>query len=233
MSIKSFFQRTFLFSVLTILFFSSYAWATSQQESVHPLSGRPYSGTMSVAGAAWLDRAEREDEERPDQALEIIGVHSGAVVADIGAGSGYFTLRLSNLVGPTGHVYAVDIQEGMLRIIQRKLERNQISNVSLVLGSQESSGLAEASLDLALMVDVYHELAQPQMLLQQLYLALKPGGRLALLEYRAEDPAIPILPLHKMTVADAKLEIEHEGFKLTTVKSHDLPWQHVLIFTKP
>tara|TARA_B100001123_G_scaffold356661_1_gene410443 strand:+ start:4959 stop:5660 length:702 start_codon:yes stop_codon:yes gene_type:complete len=233
MSIKSFFQRTFLFSVLIILFFSTYAWATSQQESVHPLSGRPYSGTMSVAGAAWLDRAEREEEERPDKALEIIGVPSGAVVADIGAGSGYFTLRLSNLVGPTGHVYAVDIQEGMLRIIQRKLERNQISNVSLVLGSQESSGLAEASLDLALMVDVYHELAQPQMLLQQLYLALKPGGRLALLEYRAEDPAIPILPLHKMTVADAKLEVEHEGFELTTVKSHDLPWQHVLIFTKP
>ena len=170
---QSFFQCTFLFSVLTILFFSSYAWATSQQESVHPLSGRPYSGTMSVAGAAWLDRAEREDEERPDQALEIIGVPSGAVVADIGAGSGYFTLRLSNLVGPTGHVYAVDIQEGMLRIIQRKLERNQISNVSLVLGSQESSGLAEASLDLALMVDVYHELAQPQMLLQQLLMRMK------------------------------------------------------------
>ena len=232
MPIKRFFQRTFSFSILIILFFSTYAGAASQQGSVHPLSGRPYSGTMSVAGAAWLDRAEREDEEEPDKALEIIGIASGEAVADIGAGSGYFTLRLSDLVGSTGHVYAVDIQEGMLRIIQRKLEQNRIGNVSLVLGSQGSSGLEESSLDLALMVDVYHELAEPQMLLQQLYLALKPGGRLVLLEYRAEDPAIPILPLHKMSVADAKLEVEHEGFKLTTV-NEDLPSQHVLIFTKP
>ena len=232
MPIKRFFQRTFSFSVLVILFFSAYAYAASQQERVHPLSGRPYSGTMSVAGAAWLDRAEREEEEEPGKALEIIGLASGAVVADIGAGSGYFTLRLSDLVGPTGHVYAVDIQEGMLRIIQQKLERNRISNVSLVLGSQESPGLVEASLDLVLMVDVYHELDAPQMMLRQLYLALKPGGRLVLLEYRAEDPAIPIIPLHKMSVADAKLEVEHEGFKLTRV-NEDLPWQHILIFTKP
>lgn len=232
MPIKYFSRRTFSFPVLIILFFSTYAGAASQQGSVHPLSGRPYSGTMSVLGAAWLDRAEREDEEEPDKALEIIGIASGEAVADIGAGSGYFTLRLSNLVGSTGHVYAVDIQEGMLRIIQQKLEQNQIDNVSLVLGSQGSPGLEEASLDLALMVDVYHELAEPQILLQQLYLALKPGGRLVLLEYRAEDPEIPILPLHKMSVADAKLEVEHEGFKLTTV-NEDLPSQHVLIFTKP
>ena len=191
---------------------------------------REISKVMGHQGANWLERSSRESEEHPTMVVNSLNLKLTDIVADFGSGSGFFTRKIAPLCGL---VYAVDIQEGMLRIIQRKLERNQISNVSLVLGSQESSGLAEASLDLALMVDVYHELAQPQMLLQQLYLALKPGGRLALLEYRAEDPAIPILPLHKMTVADAKLEIEHEGFKLTTVKSHDLPWQHVLIFTKP
>ena len=191
---------------------------------------REISKVMGHQGINWLERNSRESEEDPNKVVNNLDVGLTDGIADFGSGSGYFTRKIAPLCSL---VYAVDIQEGMLRIIQRKLERNQISNVSLVLGSQESSGLAEASLDLALMVDVYHELAQPQMLLQQLYLALKPGGRLALLEDRAEDPAIPILPLHKMTVADAKLEIEHEGFKLTTVKSHDLPWQHVLIFTKP
>ncbi|MBA3270522.1 MAG: class I SAM-dependent methyltransferase [Acidobacteria bacterium] len=198
----------------------------------HPLSGREYARPMGVAGAPWLERAEREVEEQPARALAIMKVMPGATVADIGAGSGYFTERLSQLVGPTGKVFATDIQQGMLDLLQQRLVRQGIGNVTLILGAPADPRLAAASIDLALMVDVYHELSAPQTVLAHIRAALKPGGRLVLLEYKGEDPSIPIMPLHKMTVAQAKLEVESEGFVLTTAES-SLPRQHVLIFTKP
>ena len=184
---------------------------------------------MGVAGAPWLERGEREDEEAPSRALQIIKVTPGSTVADIGAGSGYFTERLSKLVGPAGKVYANDIQQGMLDLLQRRIERVGLENVTLVLGAPADPKLPPASIDMALMVDVYHELADPQTMLANIRKALKPDGRLVLLEYKGEDPSVPILPLHKMTVAQAKLELEHEGFTLEHVDS-SLPRQHVLIF---
>jgi ubiquinone/menaquinone biosynthesis C-methylase UbiE len=201
-----------------------------QAPGVHPISGREYARPMGVAGAPWLDRAEREREEAPSRALAIMQVAPGSTVADIGAGSGYFTERLSRLVGPAGRVYANDLQRAMLDLLQKRVARGGLANVTLVLGEPADPKLPQAAIDLALMVDVYHELSDPQTMLANIRKALKPGGRLVLIEYKGEDPSIPILPSHKMTVAQAKLEVEHEGFELTTVNSN-LPRQHVLIFT--
>ncbi len=201
----------------------------AQVEGWHPVSGRQFANTMSADGADWLDRPEREAEEAPAKAIGLLGLTPGQTVADIGAGSGYFSLPMARLVGPTGRVYAVDIQQRMLDIIAGKLKDAALPNVTLVLGAPDDPKLPPGSLDLALMVDVYHELHAPQQVLQHLRAALKPGGRLVLLEYREEDPRVPIQRLHKMSVATAKLEVEHEGFVLRQVL-RDLPWQHVLIF---
>ncbi len=186
---------------------------------------------MGVAGAPWLDRAEREAEEQPTRALQIMQITPGLTVADIGAGSGYFTERLARLVGPTGRVFATDIQQGMIDLLKRRLSAERIQNVTVILSEPSNPRLPTGTIDLALMVDVYHELDDPQTVLGHIRTALKPGGRLVLVEYKGEDPTIPILPSHKMTVAQAKIEVEAEGFVMTTANS-SLPRQHVLIFTK-
>jgi ubiquinone/menaquinone biosynthesis C-methylase UbiE len=197
----------------------------------HPISGREYARPMGVAGAPWLDRAEREREEQPTRALQIMQIAPGMTVADIGAGSGYFTERLARLVGPTGRVFATDIQPGMIDLLKRRLSAQTIQNVSVILSEPSNPLLPDGTIDLALMVDVYHELGDPQTVLKHIRTALKPDGRLVLVEYKGEDPTIPILPSHKMTVAQAKVELEAEGFTLATAIS-SLPRQHVLIFTK-
>jgi ubiquinone/menaquinone biosynthesis C-methylase UbiE len=197
----------------------------------HPISGREYARPMGVAGAPWLDRAEREREEQPTRALQIMQIAPGMTVADIGAGSGYFTERLARLVGPTGRVFATDIQPGMIDLLKRRLSAQTIQNVSVILSEPSNPLLPAGTIDLALMVDVYHELGDPQTVLKHIRTALKPDGRLVLVEYKGEDPTIPILPSHKMTVAQAKTELEAEGFTLATAVS-SLPRQHVLIFTK-
>ena len=171
-------------------------------------------------------------EEDPDLAMRLIRVQRGSTVADLGAGSGYFTIRLARAVGAMGKVYAVDIQQGMLDLLQGAVTKAKLTNVTPVLGAVDDPRLPAQSLDLVLMVDVYHELARPQVTLGHLKEALKPGGRLVLLEYRAEDPDVPIRPEHKMTKAQVKQEVEHEGFKQSRVLD-DLPRQHVIIFTKP
>jgi ubiquinone/menaquinone biosynthesis C-methylase UbiE len=204
----------------------------AQQPGVHPVSGRVFALPMGVQGAPWLDRREREDEEDPDLAMRLIRVQRGTTVADLGAGSGYFTVRLARAVGTMGKVYAVDIQQGMLDLLQKAVARERVSNVVPVLGAVNDPRLPAGSVDLVLMVDVYHEFSQPQLMLQRIRESLKPGGRLVLLEYRAEDPDVPILPEHKMTKAQVKLEVEHEGFKQQRVYD-DLPRQHLIIFTKP
>jgi ubiquinone/menaquinone biosynthesis C-methylase UbiE len=204
---------------------------SAQQPGVHPVSGRVYAQPMGVQGAPWLERDEREDEEAPERALRILKIPKGAVVADIGAGSGYMSVRMAKIVGPQGKVYANDIQLGMLDLLRKNVEKAKLTNVVPVLGTVEDPRLPPASLDLALMVDVYHEFSQPQAMLQKLREALKPDGRLVLLEYRAEDPNVPILPAHKMTRDQVKLEIEHEGFTLKTV-NEELPRQHLFVFTR-
>jgi ubiquinone/menaquinone biosynthesis C-methylase UbiE len=202
----------------------------AQQPGVHPVSGRVYAGTMSVEGAPWLERREREREENPDLALRLLRIRDGATVADIGAGSGYMTLRLARIVGPAGRVYATDIQPGMLTLLQQNVTRAGLRNVIPVLGVQDDPRLPAGTIDLALMVDVYHELSQPQQVLRRIREALKPDGRLVLLEYRAEDPDVPIRPEHKMSKAQVKQELEHEGFRQARVFD-DLPWQHLFVFT--
>lgn len=204
---------------------------SAQQRSVHPVSGRVYAQTMSVEGAPWLERREREDEENPDLALRLLRIRNGATVADIGAGSGYYTIRLAKIVGPKGKVYASDIQSAMLTLLQQNVAKARVDNVIPVLGAIDDPKLPADSIDLAILVDVYHEFSEPQKMLQRIREALKPDGRLVLLEYRAEDPDVPILRDHKMSKAQVKQEVEHEGFKQSRVYD-DLPWQHLLIFTK-
>jgi ubiquinone/menaquinone biosynthesis C-methylase UbiE len=204
----------------------------AQQPGVHPVSGRVFALPMGVQGAPWLERREREEEENPDLAMRLIRVQRGQTVADLGAGSGYYTRRLARAVGNAGKVYAVDIQQGMLDLLQANLAREKITNVVSVLGAVDDPRLPADSVDLILLVDVYHEFGQPQTMLQRMKMALKTGGRLVLLEFRGEDPDVPIRPEHKMTKAQVKLELEHEGFKQQRVYD-DLPWQHLFIFTKP
>lgn len=221
-----------LASAVLLIAAAAAAISTAQQPGVHPVSGRVFALPMGVAGASWLDRREREDEENPDLAMRLIRVERGSAVADLGAGSGYFTVRLARAVGTAGKVYAVDIQQGMLDLLQRAVTRERLTNVIPVLSTENDPRLPEQSLDLVLMVDVYHELSSPQVTLAHLKRALKPGGRLVLLEYRAEDPDVPIRPEHKMTKAQVKLEIEHEGFRQQRVYD-DLPRQHLIVFTRP
>jgi SAM-dependent methyltransferase len=207
------------------LFFCALAWA----QNVHPVTGRKYAGVMSADGAGWLTRPEREEEEHPDEALRDIGIIKGSVVADIGAGSGAVTWRLAQLVGSGGKVYANDIQPRMLELLRQNMAQRKISNVETLLGAEDDPKLPPASVDLELLIDVYHEFSHPQEMLRHLRDALRPDGRLVLLEYRGEDPAVPIRAEHKMTVAMVKAELEPEGFRLDkTIET--LPRQHILIF---
>jgi ubiquinone/menaquinone biosynthesis C-methylase UbiE len=216
---------------LVSAFVIALAAGVAAQTGVHPLSGRRYAQTMGVEGADWLDRAERDQEEDPDRAIDVLKLPKGATVADIGAGSGYMTEKLAKRVGPMGKVYATDIQQGMIDLLSKRIAKRKLTNVTPVLSTQDDPRLPADAVDLVIMVDVYHELSQPQAMLRQLRASLKPGGRLVLLEYRKEDQDVPIRPEHKMSVADAKLEVEAEGFKLTKT-NEDPPRQHILIFTR-
>jgi SAM-dependent methyltransferase len=202
----------------------------AQSPGVHPVSGRRFAPVMGWQGAEWLERAERDDEEEPNVALSVLKIAKGSAVADIGAGSGFVTERLAARVGPTGRVYANDLQPQMLQMLAARLAKKKITNVTLVQGELDDPRLPAASVDLELMIDVYHEFSRPQAMLRRLREALKPGGRMVLLEYRKEDPSIPIKFEHKMSVAEAKMEVEAEGFTLAKV-DESLPRQHILIFT--
>ena len=194
----------------------------------HPVSGRIFAPVMGVGGAGWLERPEREDEEAPSKALDALELKPGMVVADIGAGSGYYATRIAKRIGPAGRVYATDIQPGMIDILDRRIKAEGLTNITTVLGGMDDPKLAPQSIDLAIMVDVYHELQQPQIFLQRLRETFKPNGRLVLLEFRKEDPKVPILEVHKMSVAEVKQEMEAEGFVLDKVIDV-LPWQHIIV----
>ena len=200
-------------------------------QSTHPLTGRRIAQVMGVGGADWLERPERESEENVEGALNAIVLKPGMTVAEVGAGTGYVALRMARRVGPTGKVYANDVQSEMLRLLRANAAKAGLANVATVLGSETDPKLPSGQIDLIILVDVYHEFSQPQKMLQGIRSALKPDGRLVQLEYRKEDPAVPILPDHKMSVAEAKTEVEAEGFKLGPV-IETLPRQHILIYTK-
>jgi ubiquinone/menaquinone biosynthesis C-methylase UbiE len=198
-------------------------------QAVHPLTGRPIAQVMSAAGSDWLDRPERESEEQPDKALEALALKRGMVVADVGAGSGYMSFKMAKLVGPSGKVYANDVQPEMLEKLRARARRDKIANVETVLGTETDPKLPAGGIDLILMVDVYHEFSQPQAMLDRMRESLKPGGRLVLVEYRKEDPKVPIRPEHKMSVADVRTEVEAEGYQFDQV-IEVLPRQHIIIF---
>jgi predicted methyltransferase len=207
------------------------ALAQGTRTGVHPISGRAYANVMGYQGADWLDREERDIEEAPEAAVAALGLAPGMVVADVGAGSGYMTGLLARKVAPGGRVYATDIQPEMIELLEERVADEKLTNVVPVLGLGDDPKLPDGAIDLLLLVDVYHELSEPQQMLRGLRKALKPGGKLVLLEYRKEDPRVPILELHKMSVAVAKQEFEAEGFELTNVDER-LPRQHILVFTK-
>jgi ubiquinone/menaquinone biosynthesis C-methylase UbiE len=213
----------------SLILSAGFCWAQNLQPGVHPVSGRKYAGVMGPGGADWLVRAERETEEQPDAALDAIGIAKGSTVADIGAGAGYMTWRMAQRVGPTGKVYANDIQPQMIELLRRNMRQRKLTNYEAVLGTVDDPKLPPAALDLVLLVDVYHEFSEPQKMLRHIRESLKPDGRLVLLEYRGEDPSVPIRPEHKMTVAQVKAELEPEGFGLYKVLE-SLPRQHILIF---
>ena len=198
-------------------------------QGTHPVSGRRIAAVMGHQGASWLERPEREAEEAPSKAIAALNIRPGQAVADIGAGSGYYSVLLSRAVGPIGRVYATDIQPEMLALLKKKIDREKLANVELVLGSETETRLPDAAIDLAIMVDVYHELAQPQAFLKSVRRALKKDGRLVLLEFRKEDARVPIREEHKMSIKEARQELEAEGFTFDRVIDV-LPWQHILIF---
>jgi len=193
--------------------------------------GREISKVMGHPAIGWLERGNREDEESPAQAVEAMDFAPDEIVADIGAGSGYYSFLIAPRV-PKGKVVAVDIQQEMLDFLKNRSAERKISNVEPHLGAIDSLNLPPSSLDAALMVDAYHEFSKPAEMLASIFQSLKPGGRVFLLEFRGEDPAVPIKPLHKMTVAQARKEFEAAGFHFVSNKTF-LPWQHFLLFERP
>jgi predicted methyltransferase len=197
---------------------------------LHEYLGRKIAPTMSFQAEQWLVRAEREKEERCGELLKALHLKSDQVVADIGCGNGFYTFRLADLVGPKGRVYAVDIQPEMLELLKSEAKRRKTGeNVTPVLGTVVDPKLPPASVDLAFLVDVYHEFDHPVEMLAALKKSLKPGGRLVLVEFRLEDPEVPIKLLHRMSKAQMKKEMDANGFDVAE-EFDGLPWQHVVFY---
>ncbi len=193
--------------------------------------GREISFVMGHTGLEWLERSERESEEAPNKAIDLINIKPADVIADIGAGSGYYSFRLA-AKHPRARVVAVDIQEEMLGFLEQRIAQTNTKNIITHLGKIDTVDLPANSIDAALMVDAYHEFSHPYEMMTSIVSALRPGGRVFLLEYRAEDPTVAIKPLHKMTQAQAIKEMEFVGLEWVETLD-DLPWQHFMIFRKP
>ena len=194
--------------------------------------GREIAGVMGWQAAGWLERSEREEEERTDLLMQALALKPGMVVADIGAGTGYLSRRMARAVAPAGRVLAVDVQPEMVALLTKLAREKGIDNIDAKLGAEQDVLLPAASVDLAIMVDVYHELAYPFEVLASIVRALKPGGVVAFVEYKAEARSVPIKALHKMSEAQIKREAAvHPLVWQRTVAT--LPWQHVVVFGKP
>jgi len=192
--------------------------------------GREIAYVMGFQAIGWLERSEREKEENVSKLIKNMSIESNDVVADIGAGSGYHAFRMASLV-PNGLIYAVDIQTEMLIAIENKKTFSEISNIETILGTEKSVQLPKNSVDKILMVDVYHEFSFPVEMISSMKNALKSNGELFLIEYRAEDPLVPIKKIHKMSEKQAVKEMEAAGFKLRK-NIENLPWQHCMVFVK-
>jgi len=197
-----------------------------------PLSeymGREIAMTMHYAGAEWLIRNEREREERCSLLLDNLGLKTGMTVCDMGCGNGFYALPIAKLLGPKGRVLAIDIQPEMLFLLRERMELEGVDNITPILGSVDDPYLPEGTVDLAILVDVYHEFGFPEEMLAALRKSLKPDGRIVLVEFRAEDDDVPIKPEHKMTKKQVNRELVANGFKLDS-EFEELPWQHVMFF---
>jgi ubiquinone/menaquinone biosynthesis C-methylase UbiE len=193
--------------------------------------GREIAQVMGPGGIEWLDRREREEEEHPEKVLDALDLRPGEVVADLGAGSGYFTFRMAPKVGETGKVLAVEIQEAMLNTLRTRAAATKAMNVEVVQGTETDPHLSPSSVNLVLVVDVYHELAYPFEVMTKVRKALKPAGRVVFVEYRKEDPAVRIKEVHKMSVNQLEREMNAVGLvRIHTVET--LPLQHIVIFEK-
>jgi ubiquinone/menaquinone biosynthesis C-methylase UbiE len=193
--------------------------------------GREIAHIMGHQAADWLERPQREEEEQPTKLIEALKLKAGEIVADIGAGSGYHTFRIAERVGPQGKVFAVDIQPEMLALIRQRMKSRNIANVEPIQGTQTDPKLPPGSVDMILMVDVYHEFEFPFEMTEAMIRALKPGGRLIFVEFRLEDPKVPIKLVHKMTEKQVRKEMEpHPVTWVETLET--LPWQHVIVFKK-
>ncbi|MCC7485892.1 MAG: methyltransferase domain-containing protein [Burkholderiales bacterium] len=193
--------------------------------------GREIARMMGHEGAAWLERIERANEERPDLVLEALDVKPGMTIADIGAGTGYYARRLARRAGSKGTVYAVELQPEMMKLLEKHLSLHRATNVTTVLGTATDPRLPPSSLDLAVMVDVYHEFEFPHEMLAAIVRAVKPGGRIAFVEYRADDPAVPVKRLH--TTSEEQVRREAAAHPLLWVRTvRALPWQHVIVFRR-
>lgn len=194
--------------------------------------GREIAHVMGHEAADWLERPEREEEENPALLHKALQLKPGDVVADIGAGSGYHTFRLSKVVGDKGKVFAVDIQQEMLDLINKKAKRTKRSNIETILGAEADPKLPPNSCDLILLVDVYHEFSHPFEMTEAMVKALKPGGRLAFVEFRLEDSSVPIKLVHKMSQKQVVKEMAVHPIAWKTTLDV-LPWQHLIFFEKP
>jgi SAM-dependent methyltransferase len=193
--------------------------------------GREIAGVMGWQAAAWLEREEREKEERGDLLLRELGLKAGMTVADVGAGTGYYARRMAPLVGSGGQVLAVDVQPEMIEMLTALSKKAGLSNVKPILGAVDDVKLQAASVDVAIMVDVYHELEYPFEVMHSIVRALKPDARVVFVEYRLEDPKVPIKLIHKMSEAQIRKEAaQHDLVYERTART--LPWQHVVIFRK-
>lgn len=193
--------------------------------------GREIAQVMSHLGAPWLERPEREKEEHTSKLLPPLKIKPGDSVVDMGAGSGYYSFRLADMVGPQGKVYAVDIQPEMLAIIKNRMEKQGVKNIELVKGTESDPKLPARAIDLILMVDVYHEFSHPYEMIEAMMKSLKPRGRLVFVEFRLEDDKVPIKLVHKMTEKQVLKEMEPHALRHVETQKH-LPWQHVIIFEK-
>ena len=193
--------------------------------------GREIARVMGYQGADWLERPERIEEERPDEVVAQMALRPGDVVADIGAGTGYFSFRFARVV-TMGEVLAVDLQPEMLEIIERRKRESKVGNVRSVPSTERSVNLPDGSIDVAFFADVYHEFEWPREMMESIVRALRPGGRVIQIEYRGEDPEVPIKKIHKMTVEQCRREMAAVGLVWKETRTF-LPWQHFIVYAKP
>jgi ubiquinone/menaquinone biosynthesis C-methylase UbiE len=225
--------------LIVLLFVVSFGTAQGQDEDVPrepPLppalqvyEGRTIAQTMHYLGAEWLIRDSREREERCSLLLTNLGIKTGMTICDMGCGNGFYAVQIAKMVGPSGKVIGVDIQPEMLALLKERAEKNEVTNVIPVLGTLADPKLPAGKIDLILCVDVYHEFSHPVHMLAAMRQALAPSGLVALVEFRAEDPEVPIKPEHKMSKAQILKEWRKNGFKLVK-EFDDLPWQHLMFF---